>query len=126
MKNKKLKAFIGAIAISIIGISSAYGAGWSTYSTSYDMTGGIYTKKTFYIRKKMYIDINPTMGTSDCSMDIYKYTNHWYGTSRDECIATVSSVKTSSTVSKYKGSYGIYLRNWSGSQWTGNLTITYK
>ena len=74
----------------------------------------------------MKISISPDIGRSDCNMSIYTYTEHWYGKTRDKCIADVSSISSSTTVSTYTGKYGIYLRNWSGFQWTGDLTINYK
>lgn len=123
---KQFKALLAAIAFSIAGLTTVYGSGWTIYTSTYDMTGGIYTKQTFKVNEKMVVTINPVKGRLDCKIGIYKYTEHWYGNSRSECIETVSSVNSSSTTIKDKGTYGIYLRNYSGFQYNGDLRIQYK
>lgn len=123
---KKLKGLLGAIAFSMVGLTTAYGASWSTYSSTYDMTGGIYTKQTFKVNERMIVSINPTKGRSDCNLGIYKYTEEWYGKSRSKCIESVSSMNSSCTIINDKGTYGIYLRNYSGFQYKGNIAIKYK
>lgn len=127
MKRKKIKALIGAILISMFSIVTAYGANyWGSYNSTYDMKGGIFTKKTFDVDEKMIINIYPKVGREDCGFSIYTYENKWYGYSRDQLIANVSSVNNSRTVSEYTGNYGIYIRNWSGFQCTGSINIQYK
>lgn len=50
----------------------------------------------------------------------------WYGYAITDYIASVSSVAPSISYCYDKGKYGIYLRNWSGIQCNGNVTIRYK
>ena len=124
---RKIKALIGAILISMFSIVTVYGAdSLQRYNSTYDMKGGIFTKKTFDVDEKMIINIHPKVGREDCEFSIYTYRNTWYGYSRDHEIASVSSVNNSSTVSGYTGNYGIYIRNWSGFQCTGSINIQYK
>lgn len=126
---KVAKNFLRALLCSILILASssvAYAA-TSSYSSTYDMTGGVFSAQTFTVTKSITVDTYPTKGIS--GQDIWVYTGlhniliGWYA---DAKIGEVSSTVNDSVTYSTPGTYKIYLRNWTGLQMTGGVRFTWR
>lgn len=99
----------------------------SSYSSSYDMTGGVFSGRSFDVNSYITTSISPKQGTVDVDMHIYKAEKAWYGdyVATDE-IGTVSSTAGGSVTCYDTGTYKIYLRNYTGFQWYGNVSFRWE
>lgn len=97
-----------------------------SHTGSYDMTGGIFYKKSFNSGTSLTIRVAPSQGSPSCNMGLYTAKKMWYGYDGADFIANVSSVSTSSTrYTTTQNVDGIYFRNWAGSRWYGSFTVSW-
>ena len=89
-----------------------------SYSSTYDMKAGVFSRD-ITANKYIATTVNPTQGTSDCMMGVILATKYWYGW--DGPIDYISSTTGGTVTHNCSGTYKIWLRNFSGNQWTGNV-----
>lgn len=124
MRKKIITAMLFCLIV-LVSTSTVFAA-TSSYSGTYDMTGGIFVKKDFNVDSFCKINITPSIGTSNCNMGVYTAKNSFlWGWSACDFIANVSSVSASSTTYRETGTYGIYFRDWAGQRWTGKFSISW-
>lgn len=132
--NKVFKKCFLFIAFSVFVFSSTVIAFASSggYSSTYDMTGGVYSNNISLggDNASITVNISPTLGTYDCNMGIYVDKSYWYGWASPgtgTSSASVSSVVSSSTTFGLftSGTYRVYLRDWAGTRWTGNCSFSW-
>lgn len=127
--NKKIIKNIAKIILCmsiLIGSTNIVFAASNTYSSTYDMTGGVFTSKSFTYSKYISTTISPSQGSSGSNMYIYltkKTSSGW--TIKDE-VGTVDSVEGGTVSYDGSGTNGIYLRNYNGARWFGSVSIKWK
>lgn len=129
MKNKVISRIFVLIAILSMLMMSALSVSAASYNNihngSYDMTGGIFYKKSFSSGTDLRITIMPDTGTYDCNMGIYTAENSflmgWQGADYINGVSSISYSQTEYTTTKKID--GIYFRNWSGFRWVGLFTV---
>lgn len=117
----RLIALLGLLTCLIIPVA-AYA---NSHIGAYEMTGGIFYKRSFSSGTVMTITVTPYLGTPDCMMGIYTARDRgllgWTGA---DLIKSVSSVSKSVTDYTTKANIdGIYFRNWSGELWRGEFKV---
>lgn len=102
-----------------------------TYKSTYDMTGGIYTRQSWEVSSAptFKVTISPTYfaGSDDrVEMGVFLERKELFGWSTAaEGRVTVMKGGTVTLRGASAGTYRIYLRNWSGFSTKGNISITY-
>ena len=102
-----------------------------TYESTYDMTGGIYTRQSWNVTSAptFKVTISPTyFGGNDkkVEMSVFLEKKELFGWSTAaEGRVTVMGGGTVTLRGASSGTYRIYLRNWSGWSTKGKVKITY-
>lgn len=119
MKRKGFSIFFCVLLITSTTLC-VFAAG--SYTSTYDMTGGVFSK-WIQPKSKCEITVNPTKGTAGQDMGIIWAHETWLGW--DGSQKFVSST-TGGTVSfKSSNKRKVWLRNYTGNQWTGNVTFSW-
>ena len=100
-----------------------------TYESTYDMTGGVYSKITWTTDGQATFDVfvNPSEGREGTILTVFlqksKSFNSWVDVESGE----VDSVDGGSVTlnASEAGTYRIYLRNWTGFRVKGDISINY-
>lgn len=123
---KKSKKSIMATTMGVVCcllISMSVFASSGSYCSTYDMTGGVFSR---YITpsSKVTVHISPIQGSPDCDMGVIWAKKYWYGW--DGPMESTSSVKESDVSFSSSEKRKIWLRNFSGVRWTGNVSFSWK
>lgn len=109
-------------------LSRASGSG--TYSTTYDMTGGVFTKQTWNCSSAptFIVKVIPKTfaGDMDSNMSIYlerKSGLVWTGA--DAAETSIVSPGSVTLKGSQAGNYRLYFRSWTGYRATGDIEISY-
>lgn len=129
MKKNTINRIFVLIAVLSMLMMSAISVSAASYSNvhngTYNMTGGIFYKKSFISGTEMRITIMPDTGTYDCYMGIYTAENSfllgWQGADYINSVPSISYSETEYTTTKKID--GIYFRNWSGYRWIGAFKV---
>ena len=102
-----------------------------TYSTTYDMTGGVYTQQSWNATSAptFKVKVTPTSyeGEAGVGMGIYLQKKNFFG-GWDNVAEDSVRLERGGTVTlkgNSAGTYRLYFRNWSGFRATGSIVITY-
>ncbi len=124
------KALIILFTLTLIVLSTVVVfAASGSYNSSYDMTGGVYSQDILIDGNngKIVVNLIPTKGYNDHNIDVYLQKKGllgvWSGVTGNNVSSVYNSTSTFSNLEK--GTYRIYLRNWSGQQMTGKSTISW-
>lgn len=117
---KKVLGICVAVTVMISTTIMAFASG--SYSTTYDMTGGVFSK-WIQPTSECKVTINPTKGTSNCDMGVVWAKKTWFGWDGD--VKNVSSVSSSTVTFKSSEKRKVWLRNYAGTQWTGAVTFSW-
>lgn len=128
MKNKIIKNIAKVILCMsiLIGSTNIAFAASSTYSSTYDMTGGVFTSRTFTYSQYLKTTISPSQGSPGSDMYIYLAKKTSSGWSIKDEVGTVDSAEGGTVTYNGSGTNGIYLRNYNGAQWIGSVSINWK
>lgn len=94
-----------------------------SYQSTYNMTGGVFSNSYYSPTSYITTTIRPKIGTSGCNMGIIWGKKYWYGWDGD--IDYVSSTEGGSVTFNVNDKRRLWLRNFSGNRWTGNVTLTW-
>ncbi len=122
IKLRRLRRIIAAVCCMFLLTGVAASAAGS-YSSSYSMTGGVFSK-AITATKSITTTVVPGQGTSGVQMGIIRAKKEWYGW--DGPIQYVSSTAGGTVTFSCSGTYYIWLRNFAGSLWYGNVTFSWK
>lgn len=102
-----------------------------TYSTTYDMKGGVYTQQSWNATSAptFKVKVTPTHyeGEAGVGMGIYLQKKNIFG-GWDNVASSSVRLDRGGTVTlkgSSKGTYRLYFRNWSGFRAMGRIVITY-
>lgn len=122
MIKRKTAVIVGVVACMMFSVF-AY-AKVSSYSSSYDMTAGVLSRK-MTAKKYIKTNISPEIGNPDVQMGVILAQKKLYG--YDGPMKMVSSVRSSSVKFNCDGTYQIWLRNFANPQrWTGNVSFSWE
>ncbi|CAM3068983.1 hypothetical protein PASE110613_15220 [Paenibacillus sediminis] len=129
MSKLKKRIISSVVAIgTLISLTPFVFAASGTYNTSYDMTGGVYSKSTWSPSGPSSFEflMSPTIGVSGANIGIYLQKSGILGYSDVDSTQVSSTSFSDSTLhGSSAGTYRFYLRDWSGFQNTGDLTMKY-
>lgn len=120
MKNIK-RIIIGSIVIACCASSMVFAKAGS-YDSYYEMYGGVFSR-WIKPKSKVTISITPSVGTSDCNMGVIWAEHRWYGWDGDEKFT--SSVYPSTVSFKSKEKRKVWLRDYAGQYWAGDVTFAW-
>lgn len=69
----------------------------------------------------MTVQISPNVGAPDCNMGVIWAKKYWYGW--DGPVKMTSSIKDSSVTFKTTEKRKVWLRNFTGIRWTGEVSF---
>ena len=100
----------------------------ASFNSTYDMTGGLFTRTFSPTSSKPIVTVQtwPDVGVYGQSMSVYLQKKNTFGYddvssgSLDSTVYDETSLKGNS-----KGTYRIYLRNWTGKKMSGDIPISY-
>lgn len=98
----------------------------SSYSSTYQMTGEVFSQPEFSVTRYITTSITPSQGASGQSIWVYKAEKTVMGWAATNEIGSVSSVFGGSVTCNDAGTYKIYLRNCCGHVWLGNVSFTWE
>jgi hypothetical protein len=127
----KFKKFLFTAIVSVFALVSSTAlvfAASGTYNTTYDMTGGVYSATTWTPtgNSTWKFQISPIIGVSGAGMTIYIEKSGFFGWSTVDSANISSTLYSDSTLySSSTSTHRFYLRDWSGFQNTGYITLKY-
>ncbi|HAU86077.1 MAG TPA: hypothetical protein DCW90_11445 [Lachnospiraceae bacterium] len=92
-----------------------------TYISSYDMTGGVFSKSYYQPSSFIETTVIPEKGTDDCNMGIIWAKKYAYGWDGD--IKYVSSTRGGTATFYTSDKRKIWLRDFAGTRWTGTVVL---
>ena len=123
MKNTKIKTIYISLIILICASSSVAYAKAGSYSSTYNMKGGVFSKKWIEPKSKCTVCVNPEVGTPDEDMAVIWASKNFFGW--DGEMKWTSSTKAGKVTFKSSKKRKVWLRNFTGITWKGHVTFTW-
>ncbi len=119
---KKIKRIIASTAIITCFASTVIFAKAGGYSSTYDMTGGVFSE-WIQPKSKCTINIKPTIGTPGQDIAVIWADRKWYGW--DGTLKWTSSTEQGIVTFKSSNKRKVWLRNHTGHRWTGKVSFSW-